>query len=204
MAACSQTTGGSAQADGAAHALEGGCSPAERAALLDLARAAIRAAIAGDPPPPLPEVPPRLRVPAGVFVSLHDAGGDLRGCVGSVLPNTPIAVLVGRMAVASAMRDPRFPPLATAELASLRIEISVLAPLRAIDPADIDPPRHGLCLRLGHRGAVFLPQVAARHGWDRDTLLRQLCDKAGLPLDAWSDERVTLQAFTVEAVEDVL
>src|SRR5262245_18633468 len=204
MAACSRITGGSAHAEIAAHALEGGCSPTERAALLELARAAIRAVVAGDPPPPLPEVQPRLSVAAGGFVSLHAAGGELRGCVGSVLPIAPIAELVGRMAVASATRDPRFPPLVPAELAGLRIEISVLAPLRAIDPTDIDPPRHGLCLRLGQRGAVLLPQVAARHGWDRHTLLRQLCNKEGLPLDAWSDERVTLQAFTVEMVEDDL
>ena len=34
-------------------------------------------------------------------------------------------------------------------------------------------------------GALFLPQVATEQGWDRDTLLSQLCRKAGLPVDAW-------------------
>jgi len=182
------------------HPLAGGCSPAERAALLDVARVAIHAAIAGRSPP-VRDLPARLDVEAGVFVSLHDARGDLRGCVGTVAPNAPLGALVGRMAAASAMRDPRFTPLEPSELDGLRIEVSVLAPLARIDPEDVDPARHGVCLRLGRQGAVLLPQVAARYGWDRETLFRQLCEKAGLAPDAWRDPRATLEAFTVETVE---
>jgi len=185
----------------APHPLAGGCSPAERAALLEIARAAIRAAVAGRSPP-AHDLPARLDVEAGVFVSLHDARAELRGCVGTVVPNAPLGVLVGRMAAASAMRDPRFTPLEPSELDGLLIEISVLAPLARIDPAHVDPARHGVCLRLGRQGAVLLPQVAARFGWDRDTLFRQLCEKAGLAPDAWRDPRATLEAFTVETVED--
>src|SRR5690242_13581522 len=81
----------------APHPVAGGCSPGERVALLDVARAAIRAAIAGRSPP-AHDLPGRLAVEAGVFVSLHDARGELRGCVGTVVPNAPLGVLVGRMA----------------------------------------------------------------------------------------------------------
>src|SRR5262245_95946 len=107
----------------APHPLAGGCSPAERDALLEVARAAIRAAVAGRSPP-VHDLPARLDVEAGVFVSLHDARGELRGCVGTVVPNAPLGVLVGRMAAASAMRDPRFTPLEPGELDGLRIEVS--------------------------------------------------------------------------------
>src|SRR5262250_2476357 len=92
----------------APHPLAGALRTDERVALLDVARAAVRAAVAGRPPPALPELPPRLRLEAGVFVSLHDAAGELRGCVGSVYPNAPLGVLAARMAVGAAMRDPRF------------------------------------------------------------------------------------------------
>jgi len=188
----------------APHPLAGGCSPTERAALLDVARAAVRAAVTGQPQPAVGDLPPRLDVEAGAFVSLHDAHGELRGCVGTVVPNAPLAVLVGRMATASATRDPRFSPLDPGELTGLTVEISVLAPLTRIDPMTVDPARHGLCLRVGRHGAVLLPQVAARFGWDRETLLRQLCEKAGLPVDAWRDPAATLDAFTVETVEGAL
>jgi AMMECR1 domain-containing protein len=30
-----------------------------------------------------------------------------------------------------------------------------------------------------------LPQVAPEQGWDRETTLRHLAQKAGLPADAW-------------------
>jgi|SRR5438105_607466 len=187
----------------APHPLAGGCSPAERATLLDVARAAIRAAVAGRPPP-VHDLPARLGVEAGVFVSLHDARGELRGCVGTVVPTAPLGVLVGRMAAASATRDPRFTPLEPSDLDGLTIEISVLAPLARIDAANVDPARHGVCLRLGRQGAVLLPQVAARFGWDRETLFRHLCEKAGLPPHAWRDPGATLEVFTVEPVEDRL
>jgi|SRR5436190_2002645 len=184
----------------APHPLAGGCSPAERAALLDVARAAIRAAVAGRSPP-VHDLPARLDVEAGVFVSLHDARAELRGCVGTVVPNAPLGILVGRMAVAAATRDPRFAPLEPGELDGLTIEISVLAPLTRIDATNLEPARHGVCLRLGRQGAVLLPQVAAHFGWDRETLLRHLCEKAGLTADAWRDPGATLEAFTVETVE---
>ncbi len=139
-----------------------------------------------------------------MFVSLHDAAGELRGCVGTVVPNAPLVALVGRMAVAAATRDPRFAPLTLEDLPGLRLEISVLGPLRPVAAGDIDPACHGVRIRLGRRSAVLLPQVAARQGWDGPTLLRNLCDKAGLPPDAWRDEHATIDAFTVETVEDAV
>jgi AmmeMemoRadiSam system protein A len=169
-------------------------------ALLEVARAALRAAVQGDAPPHLPEdLPARLRVPGGVFVSLH-AGEALRGCIGSCVPHDSLAELVADMAAAAATRDPRFSPVRADELRGLSIEISVLSATRDVPVEGLEPRRHGVSLRLGRRHAVLLPQVAARHGWDRLTLLAQLCDKADLPTDAWRDPAAILSIFTVESV----
>jgi uncharacterized protein len=186
-----------------AHALDAtGSTGAERTALLDLARAAVRAAAFGAPPPDLPaDLPPRLCDPAGAFVSLHDAAGELRGCIGSVELDGPLGDLVVRMAVAAATRDPRFAPVGPDELDGLRVEISVLSPMRPVMPDDIDPAVHGVCIRLGRRHAVLLPQVAAERGWDRETLLAHLCEKASLPATAWRTPAAALFAFTIVAVE---
>jgi AmmeMemoRadiSam system protein A len=166
-----------------------------------VARAAVRAAAHGVPPPPLPaDLPSRLLAPGGAFVSLHDRDG-LRGCVGSVVPQDSLAGLVVRMAVAAATTDPRFSPVRPEELSGLRIEISVLSATRRVSALEVEPGVHGLCLRLGDVGAVLLPQVAARYGWDRAMLLRELCVKAELAPEAWDDPAAVLLAFTVEVME---
>jgi AmmeMemoRadiSam system protein A len=175
---------------------------AEREALLAVARAAVRAAAHGvAAPPPPPGTPARLLAPGAAFVTLHDREG-LRGCVGSVVPHGSLAALVARMARAAARTDPRFPPLRPDELLGLRVEVSVLSPARPVSADEIDTRVHGVSLRARGRGAVLLPQVAVRLGWDRETLLRELCAKADLPADAWRDPATLLVAFTVEVVED--
>lgn len=131
-------------------------------------------------------------------------GKDLRGCIGSVEPQGPLAALVARMATAAATRDPRFSPLAPEELHGLRVEISVVSPTHAVAPDEVDPATHGVCISHAGRRAVFLPQVAARHGWDRETLLGELCTKADLPPDAWRDPTVELRVFTVVTIEGEL
>jgi AmmeMemoRadiSam system protein A len=174
---------------------------AERDGLVAVARAAVRAAAYGVPPPePAADLPARLLAPGGAFVSLHGRDG-LRGCVGSVAPQGSLVALVARMAVAAATTDPRFPPVRPAELSGLRVEVSILSATRPVTVEEIDPLTHGVCLRLGGRGAVMLPQVAVRFGWTRATLLDELCAKAELPVEAWKDPAAVLLAFTVEVVE---
>lgn len=178
-----------------------GLTEAERMALLAVARAAVCGAVEGRAPPALPaDLPPRLREPAGAFVSLH-AGTALRGCIGSVAPEGSLVQLVARMAAAAATGDPRFPPLRPDELAEVTLAVSVLSPAQPMAPDDLAPTRHGVCLRLGRRSSVLLPQVAARHRWDRGALLAHLCEKAGLEPGAWRDPDAVLLGFAVEAVE---
>ena len=106
----------------------------DRRALLGLARDAIAAYVRGLPPPAAPPSPIMWRL-AGVFVSLHQDRA-LRGCIGHVEADRPLAQSVSEMAVAAASRDPRFPPVTADELDDLDIELSVLGELEPITAAD--------------------------------------------------------------------
>ncbi len=161
-------------------------TPAERRALLELARAAVTTRVCGGVPPvPAGENLPTVH--AGAFVSLH-RGGELRGCIGHIEADRPLAEVVARVAASAATEDPRFRPLTPAELPLVDIEISVLGPLERIDPTDpaqVEIGRHGLVIDQGGRRGLLLPQVATEWGWDRETFLAHLCAKADLPRDAW-------------------
>lgn len=175
---------------------------AQRQVLLEQARTAIAAYLAGQESPPAPD-DPVLRQPAGVFVTLrrrdwptHPIGADLRGCIGHIEADQPLTAAVAALAVSAASQDWRFPPVETAELAHLRIEISVLSPLRRIhNPASIAIGRHGLVVAQAGRRGLLLPEVAASRGWDAPTFLEQTCLKAGLPRVAWR-QGAALYTFT--------
>ena len=173
----------------------------DRRALLGLARHAIAAYVRGLPPPPVPPSPIMWRL-AGVFVSLHQDRA-LRGCIGHVEGDRPLAQSVSEMAVAAASSDPRFPPVTADELDGLDIELSVLGELEPITaPTDIEIGRHGLLVEHhGHRG-LLLPQVAVEWHWDAETFLAQTCHKAGLPRDAWKSG-ASICRFAAEVFAEV-
>lgn len=172
-------------------------TPAERRDLLGLARAAITRALNEAVPLPEIQLTPALLEPAAAFVSLH-CDGRLRGCVGAVLPEKPLHETVAQMACAAAFDDPRFPPLSAVEVPLVDIEISRLSRMVPAAPDDVRPGIHGVCVSHGQQHAVFLPQVATTHHWDRDTLLGELCHKAMLPADAWRQPGCGLMVFVAE------
>ena len=171
-------------------------SPAERHDLLWRARASIRCALDGGAPPEI-RLTPALQEPTAAFVSLH-CEGRLRGCVGSVVPEKPLHETVASMACSAAFDDPRFPPLSVIEVPTIDIEISRLSRMVPAQPEDVRPGIHGVCVAWGHQRAVFLPQVATTHNWDRDTLLEELCRKASLASDAWRQPGCSLLVFVAE------
>jgi uncharacterized protein len=174
----------------------------ERRLLLGLARRAISEALAGEPGrPDTAEVPQALRVPAAVFVSLH-LSGELRGCIGSLKPESPLADAVAENACLAAFEDPRFAPLTSAELPNLEIEISILGPFEPCDPERIVIGRDGLMLRNGSQAGLFLPQVAVEWGWSREEYLERLCQKGNLPAGEWRRPGVTLERFTAEVFSE--
>jgi AmmeMemoRadiSam system protein A len=165
--------------------------------LLAVARDAIARQLNLPSSPPEPTPIPEAQARAPVFVTLT-LGDRLRGCVGNMEPSGSLPEFTASCAVASATTDPRFPPLAPAELARARIEISILSPpMPAAGPQDIVPGIHGIVVSQGPRRGLLLPQVATEYGWTAETFLSQACVKAGLPPDAWR-AGVHIEIFTAE------
>src|SRR5512132_1740416 len=155
----------------------------ERARLLALARRALAARVNRQPRPD-PPAGGVFELARGAFVSIH-RHGVLRGCLGRLEPQRLAETIVHLAAVVSDS-DPRFEPVAEAELDEIDLEISVLTPEREIESVDdIEIGRHGLIVEHGYRRGLLLPQVPVEHRWDRVTFLEHTCLKAGLPRDAW-------------------
>jgi AmmeMemoRadiSam system protein A len=179
-------------------------TPEERSALLNVAHESILSAlerreISLTPPSP------SLAEPRGAFTTIYFQGA-LRGCVGYVFPVVspqPVSLYrtVAETARAAAFEDTRFQPVTLEEASQLQVSLSVLSPLKAIRPEELEVGLHGLVVNQAGRRGVLLPQVPVEHGWDRVAFLEQTCRKAGLALNAWQNG-ATLQAFTAEVFGD--
>ena len=153
-------------------------------ALLQTARGALEQAFGRAQPADVAHAD--LDRPGATFVTLTQYG-ELRGCIGTLEPSSSVYDVVARRAASAALEDTRFPHTVTVEeLPFITVEVSVLTPPRPVKSADeIVIGRHGIILSVGWNRATFLPQVAPEQGWDRETTLRHLAQKAGLPADAW-------------------
>jgi AmmeMemoRadiSam system protein A len=178
-------------------------SDAARADLLSLARATLAAHFRGAPPPRLSsDRAETFGEPRGLFVTLH-RGGRLRGCIGTLSPTGDLTRVVSEFALRAALEDPRFPPLEERELGECAIEISVLtAPRPVAGPEEIEIGRDGLILELGGRRGLLLPQVATEWGFDPPRFLAEVCEKAGLPPDAWRRPGARVWAFEAEVFSE--
>ena len=171
------------------------------AALLSRARNTIAAAL-GLARQPEPEHP-ALASAGATFVTLHDAAGELRGCIGRLEAVVPLEDDVRRNAAAAAFGDPRFDPLQAHEWQGLRIEVSLLdapeplpaTPTRAEALRHLRPGVDGVILEWFERRATFLPQVWQQLPEPED-FLAALLRKAGLPPDFWAAD-LKLQRYGV-------
>jgi AmmeMemoRadiSam system protein A len=152
--------------------------------LLALARAALRAHLRHEDRPSLtyPQEHPFQR-PAGAFVTLR-LDGRLRGCIGQTEAVRALAPLVAAMAVAAATRDPRFSPVAAADLEALGLEVSVLGELVACGVDEVVVGRDGLVVVGKERRGLLLPEVATEQQWTAQQFVERTAMKAGLPHDA--------------------
>lgn len=137
-------------------------------------------------------VMPRLQSPGASFVTLTKAG-QLRGCLGTLQAYRPLISDVAAQAFQTARSDPRFPQVQRSEIPSLVLEVAVLSAPEQIsfsDEADLvsqlKPGEDGLILQDEGNSGTFLPKV-----WESipepDAFLKQLKQKAGLPMDHWSE-----------------
>lgn len=126
----------------------------------------------------------------GVFVTLKK-NGELRGCIGFVTTGIPLGVSVLRCTRSAAFEDPRFPPVKSSEIDNIKIEVTVLTPLKKIsidsieDLDKIKVGKDGLFIQKGVYSGLLLPQVAVEQNWDSQEFLENTCLKAGLHRDAW-------------------
>ena len=167
--------------------------------LLPIARAAISTAL--DRPFAAEENAAWLREDGACFVTLTQRG-ELRGCIGSLQAHRPLLEDVKANALAAAFRDPRFAPLAAAELDYTEVEISLLSPLQPLaffDEQDalaqLRPLVDGIVFEYGHYRSTFLPQVWEQLPEPRE-FMAHLKYKAGLSPQFWAEE-VRLSRYTV-------
>ena len=159
-----------------------------------LARKTIEEYVTHRTVPEVPEnLPPEMKEKrAGAFVSIHKQG-ELRGCIGTILPVTScIAEEIIGNAVSAATRDPRFSPITADELEWLEINVDILGEPEDISgPEELDVKRYGVIVTRDSRRGLLLPDLEGV-----DTVKDQIAiakRKAGIA----DGEEVRLQRFEV-------
>jgi len=130
---------------------------------------------------------------AGTFVSLKKYG-NLRGCIGTFLPNEEnIVAEIIRNAICAATSDPRFPPVTISELNDLTISVDILSPPEEVkDISQLNPQKYGVIVSSGFKKGLLLPDLEGV-----DTVEEQIDitkRKAGI----YPDEKVKLYRFEVK------
>ena len=129
---------------------------------------------------------------AGAFVSIHKYG-QLRGCIGTILPTTGcVGEEIIQNAISASTSDPRFPAITENELPALEISVDVLGEPEDIPSPDyLDVKKYGVIVTKGFRRGLLLPDLDGV-----DTVEEQIAiakRKAGIGYD----EDVKLQRFEV-------
>ena len=176
--------------------------------VLKLAREAIETYVKTGKKIPVPkEYPEEMKENKGVFVTIYKKPRELRGCIGIPYPEMPLieALIEASVCVCS---DPRFPLLSKEELKDIFIEVSILTkpePIKAKDiKKEVKIGKHGLIIKMGFQGGLFLPQVPVEQKWNIDEYLENLCYKASLTADSWLDTNCKLYSFETEVFEEKL
>ncbi len=148
-------------------------------------------------PAPTP-LPNNMATPNPLFVSLHTADGSLRGCRGTLAPSQAnLAETIIHTAIASAVDDPRFPPMLPEELEGLDVKVDLLSPLEPVhDIKELDEKVYGVLIQAGQRRALLLPDIPMVDSVPRQ--LELVRRKAGLS----SHEPAQLYRFTVTRYQE--
>jgi AmmeMemoRadiSam system protein A len=166
---------------------------ADESAPVALARRSLEHYLAGRGYLPVPDgLPDYLRGQAGVFVSFKNRG-ELRGCIGTFAPTQPdIAAEIIHNAVSAGTQDPRFHPVAAAELPELDVSVDILsAPERVDSLGDLDAKKYGVIVRRGRRSGLLLPDLAGVESVEEQVAIAM--QKAGIA----PHEEIELYRFTV-------
>ena len=144
----------------------------------------------------------RIRPPEGLpseltdvsgacFVSLKK-GGQLRGCIGTILPTRrSLAEEICANAISAGTHDPRFSPVRASELPELVYDVDVLTKPEPIDSASLlDPSRYGVIVSCadGRRG-LLLPDLDGVDTVEEQLRIAAQKGRINLDFDDYSLER---------------
>lgn len=139
----------------------------------------------------------------GCFVTLNK-NGQLRGCIGHILPQEELYKCVIDNAVNAAVNDRRFKPVTYDELKDIEVEISVLTVPERVPFANgqdlkekLEPMKDGVVLKRGWHQSTYLPQVWEQLP-DKEMFLSRLCIKGGMQPTCWQDN--TTQVYKYNAI----
>jgi AmmeMemoRadiSam system protein A len=140
----------------------------------------------------------------GCFVTLTK-NGELRGCMGTLMPKKFLYKDVIDNTLNAAFHDARFQPLKQEELSAIKIEISILLKPEKLDyDSEQDllnqlNPRMGVILKKGAISSTFLPYI-----WEeisnKRSFMEYLSVKAGLRKDAWKTSQIWI--YKTESVRE--
>ena len=136
---------------------------------------------------------------AACFVSLHSKNGDLRGCIGTILPtNKNLAGEIIMNTIEAAFHDPRFKPITLEELKDLKFSVDILSEPERIDSNKLlDPKKYGVIVRSNDgRQGLLLPNLEGIDAIDKQLDIAH--EKAGIE----KNEDVLLYRFISERQED--
>lgn len=132
---------------------------------------------------------------AGCFVTLHKLDGSLRGCIGTFLPTREnLALEIRDNAIASATKDPRFPPVSPEELDDIEVSVDILSePEEVEDVSQLDPKKYGVIVEKGWRRGLLLPDIEGVETVERQLEIAKM--KAGIYEDDFKIYRFTVERY---------
>ena len=135
------------------------------------------------------------------FVTL-ELNGSLRGCIGSIIPQSQLIVDLIKNSHNAAFADPRFPALTREEFEKVKISVSLLSLPTPIEFKNEDellqqirPNIDGIIIKDKNKQAVYLPSVWEQLS-EKTMFLNSLKQKAGLPQNHFSH---TFEAYRFTA-----
>ncbi len=129
---------------------------------------------------------------AGVFVCIKK-DGNLRGCIGTILPSYEDTFEeTCALAISAGTSDPRFPPVTEKELGDLEYTVDVMGEPESATTDMLDEKRYGVIVSKNGRRGLLLPNLEGV-----DSVEEQLeisCRKGGIsPLEDYVIERFMVE-----------
>ena len=132
---------------------------------------------------------------AGVFVCIKK-GGQLRGCIGTILPSYKDTLEeTCRLAISAGTGDPRFEAVTEDELDDLVYTVDVMGTPAPAKREQLDERKYGVIVSSGYRRGLLLPNLEGVDSVDEQ--LDIACRKGGIdPSGSFDIERFTVERHT--------